>query len=453
MGGVAASGPEEELHRLWQGHALAGAAWHTLDRRQLEVLECGLHNLDAGPDFLDALIRLEGHLLRGDVEIHIRAADWYLHHHQSDPRYNRVILHVVAGACPDGFIARRQDGAIAPTLCIAPAAFLLPVPACPDHGAAEKRSCLLAGRAAPAVAARLDAAGEERLAMHAARLLEMRREDEWEQILYWGLLDALGYGKNQQPFRLLAQRLPFALLRAVIRELEEEAACRCSEALFFGVSGLLPQERHALAYVRELQRLWRRMRRTAGITPLAAESWRFFRLRPANFPTRRLAAAARLAVRFRRRGILEPLRRILAPRAAANTAWLELEALASVEIEGFWALHHDFSLAAPEAAPRPRIRLIGRGRSREIVVNVFLPALLAYAQESEDGHLGAAVRALYRAVPKPPENEVTRRMRHQLFAAAPPAPMLAAGTAIRQQGMIQLDQLYCRRGACASCTE
>ncbi|HQG46189.1 MAG TPA: DUF2851 family protein [bacterium] len=450
MEDAAAQGLESELHRLWQSGILSGADLTTLDQRPIEILDCGRHNLDAGPDFLDALLRIGGELVRGDVEIHRTAAEWYLHHHDSDARYNRVVLHVAVATYSAVFSARRCDGSAAPTLLIDPAllaSFLSHPPATAD----ERRTCLLAALDPPLLLARLEAAAEERLRMHAARLMEMRRDDSWEQILYAGLLDALGYGKNQSPFRQLARRLPFDRLSGMIRELEDDEAIRCSEALLFGVAGLLPAGWHPHAYVRALQRYWRRAQRRADLEPMAAESWQFFRLRPANFPTRRIAACARLAARFRRGDLLSTLKGLVTASPDPVQALPALADLAVVEVGGFWADHYDFMMAAQSAHSRRRVRLIGRGRSREIAVNILLPALLACAQESEDGRLGAAVRTLFRLFPRTPENEITRRMRHQLFDPQDGRPGMLPGGAAWQQGMIQLDLMCCRRAACDGC--
>lgn len=449
MAGAAPPGPESALHRLWQSGILCGRDLTTLDRRPIQILEYGRHNQDAGPDFLDALLRLDGELVRGDVEIHRNAAEWYLHHHDRDARYNRVVLHVALGPCSDDFATRRSDGTTVPTLPLDPvlhASFVSRLPA-----AASARACLLAGLDPPAILERLERAGEERLTMHAARLLERRRDDSWAQILHAGLLDALGYGKNQPPFRCLAQRLPFAVLSGYIRDLAEEEAISCAEALLFGTAGLLPAGPHPESHVRELQHHWQRAQRPLGLEPMAAGAWQFFRLRPANFPTRRIAACARLVVRFRRRELLAVLKGVVTSQPEPLAALAALADLVAVEVEGFWAGHYDFSPDPPRLRLRRRVRLIGQGRSREITVNVLLPALLALARESEDGRLAAAVRTLYRLCPRTPENEITRRMRHQLFG--PPAGLggWPGGGAAWQQGMIQLDQLHCRRAGCDAC--
>ncbi|NIA29483.1 MAG: DUF2851 family protein, partial [Actinobacteria bacterium] len=103
------------LYKIWLDRAF-GELLATVDGRKIEIREKGVRNFDAGPDFLNALILLDGGILRGDIEIHPIAGDWFSHGHHHDPRYNNVILHVVTMSCPPDFRTLRQDGQIIPTL-------------------------------------------------------------------------------------------------------------------------------------------------------------------------------------------------------------------------------------------------------------------------------------------------------------------------------------------------
>ena len=467
MAGPADSALEATYHHLWRGPVLTGRELFTLEGHRIEIVESGSANPDAGPDFLAALLRIDGELVRGDVEIHTRARDWYLHRHHKDPRYNRVILHAVVHPSPAGFTARRQDGTAIPTLLLDAAVLPAePVPAMAES--APPSRCPLADLPAGCLLALLDQAGMERLEMHAARFLEMREKAGWEEILHAGLFDALGYGKNQLPFRRLAALLPAAVLHAWTAGMDEEEAVIGAEALLFGAAGLLPPpalpdgEEPAPGedpetpggHLARLREYWRRGGGELHLDPMPAEAWQFFRLRPCNFPTRRVAAAARLLTRFRRRGLLHELIAVVrAARFDPGGAILALNELAVVEVEGYWASHHDLEARRPAPWARRRVRLVGRGRSREIAVNVFLPGLLAFARESEDGRLSAAVRALYIASPRLPENDLTRRMRKKLFGGSGggAAPGLQGAGAVRQQGLIQLAQMRCRRNECEHC--
>jgi hypothetical protein len=459
-----ATGPAHEarLYRLWMNGSLLTQKLCATNRSMVQVLEPGARNLDAGPDFLDALIRIDGEIIRGDVEIHVQAADWYAHHHDRDPRYNRVILHVVSLANQAGLSARRQNGSLVPTLnldqYLQSGAEELEFGAYADPGEQMPGSrCALADQTAVRRHATLAHLGGERLRMHAAQFLEMRANATWEQLLYFGELDALGYGKNQNAFRRLANLLPIAIIHDFIKEAANAEALITCEALFFGAAGLLPDRgaSEGDAYIARLQGIWRAANLRLNLAPLGTEAWQFFRLRPCNFPTRRIAAAAVLAVRAVNYGFLPGLTAVVKRfRKEPLKGVLVLEELCTVAASGFWASHYDFAPLLREPGARRSIRLLGRGRSREMVINVFLPLLLAFADESEDGRLSTAVRSLYCAYPPLAENEITRQMRRKLFQKGGQGmeehdvPVLGAAL---QQGLIQLHKTRCGKNGCNVC--
>ena len=477
---------EAVVCRLWQAGSLSGCELHTLDERRLFIIEPGQPNQDAGPDFLDALLRIDDELVRGDVEVHTQASDWYAHHHDSDPRYNHVVLHVITHPCPDGFVTRVQNGSAVPVFTLTPhlqsaLAGNASEENAPAHPAPE---CLLAAKPHQELIPLVEEWGVERLFMHAAQFLEMRSVASWEQILHFGLFDALGYGKNQPPFRRLAQLLPIETIRAVMGHMNDAAALACAEALLFGAAGLLSNARlhsrplsasqtgeapitasgnapsqsqrdETEAYQNHLAERWKVHQQRLALKAMEPEAWQFFRLRPCNFPTRRIAAAAVLVTRFRQFGLLPGLRAILSAwRKDPAQAILALDSHCMVDVTGYWAGHYDFSSPVHKPRHRQGIRLIGRGRSREIAVNLFMPVLLAYAMESEDGHLRAVVRALYAAYPRLPENSVSRNMWRKLFGksgAVVPLGEERCRSAAWQQGLIQLYKMRCRRGKCDEC--
>jgi hypothetical protein len=451
-----ARGPvrESDLYRVWESGSLTGRKLFTLDRHRLEILEQGIRNFDAGPDFLDALIRFDGEMIRGDIEIHSRTADWYLHRHDTDPRYNRVILHVVARAGPAELAARRQNGSTIPALLLDSAFFQkTPIrsPACLPPTASPGWKCPLAERTSTGLIALIESMGYNRLMMHSDQFAEMRDVTSWEQIFFSGLLDALGYGKNQIPFRRLAWLLPIETIRALIRGRSAGDASLWCEALLFGAAGLLPVETHRDEHVRGLQARWQTATASLSIEPMRTEEWQFFRLRPGNFPTRRIAAAAALISRFSDAGFLASFRALItAARGDRDQAIGALRGLFIITAGGYWSTHYDFATTHP-AGTGGGARLIGSGRSGEMVINVVLPGLLAWARESEDGHLAAALRSIYLAYPCLPENSITRLMQQQLLRPHGLAKTGQRLCAIHQQGLIQLYKTRCRRGSCAEC--
>ncbi len=440
--------PAEEafLYRLWVDRPLTEGPLYTVDGRPVEILEKGIRNRDAGPDFLDALVRIDGLLLRGDVEIHPLAGDWYAHGHHRDPKYNRVVLHVVTLHCPPEFRTVKQDGALVATLNLDDylEKSAEELEAEQDEEPGPSGACALGKQKDFVVQRVLDRAGDLRLVLKAERFRERPAAQSWDQAFYETLLEALGYAKNRIPFRRLAAALPVEELWNLIWSDPEETALRKSEAVLFGLAGLLPDSTKE-PYVAELQALRQSFPQRLRIDALNAEAWQFFRLRPANFPTRRIDAAAALVCRFRTEGFISAFVKAIGEQTVVKKAVSELENLLTLESSGFWRTHYTFE----EEAGTVEGMLLGGERARDIVVNAALPAMLAFAQESMDGRLKNTVMEIYRCYPKLAANEQTRSACRRIFGDDREPPLVNG--ARRQQGLIHLRKERCRMDDCSAC--
>ena len=442
---------EEHLYTLWQRLADHRRAFTSSDGRILHIIECGTRNHDAGPDFLNALVRIDGALHRGDVEIHNTPREWYTHHHHLDRRYNQVLLHLVFKSCPPDYVTQRQDGSVALTLSLPD---WRPDTTSPDESASSSFSCALSERETPFIMAQLARRGGERFEQHQASFLELRPDHSWEQILYYGLLSGLGYGKNGLPFRRLAFVLPVTLLWQAVATMADDPAVELCEALLFGAAGLLEESTQTSvhgtpSYPARLAHLFAQWRDRGKIDVLEPECWQFFRLRPNNFPTRRLAAAAALAVRYRESGFLHPLLGISKRSSDPANALRALTEIGRVEARGYWCTHYHFGRRAVSRTPGRCACLVGPARSRNLVINVLLPILAAYAGECEDGHLRARACALYTHCPAGEESVTQRAVYRRLkLDTRTPAPVL---TGHHAQGLLQLQQRWCGHNRCAAC--
>ncbi len=451
---MSAPAREEDLYRIWPSLAGMSCNYASIDGKTIQILECGTRNHDAGPDFLNALVRIDGTLLRGHVEIHLSAADWFAHHHHSDRRYNRVLLHLVHHPCPAQFQALHEDGTAAVTMSLQDqTATTFPVTIHLEPHAAFH--CALAERELMTILAHLDHRGHERFRQQQACFLELRPNQEWEQIFYYGLLSGLGYGKNGIPFRRLAFVLPVSRLWDSMRDLPEDQALEFCEAMIFAAAGILPDPGEAddsasQNYPERLVRQWEKWRGVFRIVPMQPEEWQFFRLRPNNFPTRRLAALARLVKRCSAGGFIKPVLSMLhAVEMDSGACFRSLEIFFQVTAEGYWQDHYHFGNRALALTGKRPAYLIGRGRSRNLLINIVLPLLAGYACESEDGRLNAGVHALYAGCPPGEDNLVLRRMYRQLFAQQSDGPINTL--AVHEQGMMQLAQRWCGRDRCDEC--
>lgn len=436
---------ERHLQCIWFDPALRPAELHTREGEVVVVEDPGVWNLEAGPDFLGAVLRIgpEQRRLAGDVEIHIHPQDWRHHGHATDARYARVRLHVTyfpgvlkADELPPGALqvalrdplARRADFSFEN----------IEVAAYPFAARAAQPPCqiLLKTWAAPEKQTVLDAAGQERLRRKAERL-RMRMEDVGpEQALYEEVLAGLGYQHNKAPFRRLAEIIPLDVLR--------ESAGRPVEvlALLLGVAGWLPEnlasrwDEETRVQVRALWDAWWKIRETWSNRLMARDAWSV-KGRPANHPVRRLAAAAAL---FGSREKMADQWLTWAARRRGRALGRILVSLQDVS-DAYW--DHRVSWGGVRSA-KP-VALIGADRAQALVTNVAVPFLAARGQVEA---LPADVLA---GLPRETSNALVRQTAHNLFGAHHPESLYRTG--LRRQGLLQIFHDYCLndRSRCASC--
>ncbi len=364
---------EKQVVEAWQRLLRDGTGLVTGDGERIRIIYPGRTNDDRGADFRDAVIASGEGLARGDIEVHVRTSDWQAHHHSRDPTYNRVILHVAMWDDAGG-ITSLQNGRSIPVLALdnvirSPGLISLAGLAIPCLKAEE---C-----AAEVVAACLDGAGEARFLAKTEWFQEEMRCIEAGQALYQGIMEALGYSRNKLPCLELARSLPLKALESIAREESSDEECLARlQALLLGTAGLLPSQRPARLLrpdvrVQKLERLWISSRRTAAM-PYAA--WSLFKVRPNNYPIRRIAGMSRLILRYREKGLLEGLLDAVR-EAQGKETHLHLEAALTVNADGYWSNHFDFGLCIKERSP-----LIGEGRAAVMAVNAVLPFTCAWSR-------------------------------------------------------------------------
>jgi hypothetical protein len=360
--------------------------------------------------------------VRGDVELHVLASAFRSHRHHRDHAYDNVILHVVFWH-DDGENTSLASGRRVPVVALGPwvARRAEELQAWLCHPALWQDPCLSANQRleVEAVAAILDDAGDRRFQEKVAAFASALAEEDGEEVLYRGMVEALGYSQNREPFRLLARALPWRQLCPYIRARPPREQVLAAEAILLGGAGFLAgragQQGAVQRYWVELAERWRACNGLEAHPP----SWRLVGIRPENHPARRLAGAARLLVRYLEKGLLAGL----------------LEKVVEASAEGPRAL---------TTALRVDDGLIGPGRADEIAVNVVLPFTLAWAQARQDRPLAQAALTLYQRYPKLSPYGILRRLTAAL------GPELTAG-ARRQQGMLYLFHRYCRQGGCNRC--
>ena len=438
---------ERHVQAAWYDPMWRPRELRSLDGEPVWVESPGVWNLEAGPDFLGAVLRVgrERRRVKGDAEIHLRASGWVQHGHADDPRYRGVRVHVTwfpgkvpPERLPPGTIQLSMQRALeanphfsfeAMDLTAYPYAARAEVPPC---------SKVLRGWSVEERQALLDAAGHERLRRKAANLARRIETQGAAQALYEETMTALGYKHNKAPFRELAERVPVEALREVA-----DGDAEAAYAVLLGVAGLLPEKAAAhwdaatRRYVRRLWDRWWKVRSRWEEECMTTDAWRVAGVRPANHPRRRLVAAAAL---WTARPKLEE-RWAAAPSGdGARMVERASAELAAVPAGPYWGPR--LSLGGKRAL-KPTA-LLGASRVRAMVMNVWLPYLAA-----QPG-IEFGVEWL-EALPRLGSHQILRQAAHDLFGRD--HTLRLYGTAMREQGVLQIFQDFCMndRSRCARC--
>ncbi|MBI3364087.1 MAG: DUF2851 family protein [Ignavibacteriae bacterium] len=491
--------PERFLRQLWKHKQFETTDLSTTDGKQIEILSPGILNTDGGPDFSDALIRIGGILYRGTVELHQHFDEWTTHSHHLDPKYNAVILHVVLHGHTAVTANMTESNRLVPVLVLdryLTQSYRETWDAMILSERAERLSTIKCysgndGIESSTIHAWLEKLAVERVELKVRRFEERLKElsEEkwlhlhepppryqeipfglnpedlpsplpsfsphdfndahlWEQLLYEGIMEALGYTKNQQPFLTLARnvRLQFLVQHSI--DASSTDAQEKKEAILFAAAGLLPSllptmEKESKRYLTMLKRHWKEIRTSYHGSIVNEAEWQFFRLRPENFPTVRIAGAARLISRLFEKNFFKLIIQLIKHDArSVGEQYNALRELLVVPSNGFWSNHYRFG----EPARLHLKTLIGKSRADEIILNAVIPVCMLYARIFKDKAVREGALKLYKCSPVLSENTITRTIVAQLLKGK-----LALDSAMLQQGALQLYKFYCVEERCTEC--
>ena len=342
-------------HRLWRSEDMV-----TNTGKKVRVVDPGLLNTDAGPDFFNAKIEIDGHMWVGNVEMHYRATDWKRHRHDSDKAYDSVILHVVA---KDDAPVHRTNGELIPQLVLevspqfnADYASLV--------GATIEVPCATKIKQVPhlTIVEWVEGLAFERLHGKVERIHQLLDSfnGSWEDVCYVTLARNFGFGINNDAFERLARRTPLRLLG------KHSDSVLQIEALLFGQAGMLDAQKPGMdSYYNQLCTEYAFLSNKFQLTPMEKESWKLFRIRPQNFPYRRIAMLAQFI-----EGGFRMMNRILEAEGEK-----EMRALFEVELSGYWIKHYTFGKPNERATAT-----LSRSSIDIILINTVVPLLYAYGE-------------------------------------------------------------------------
>lgn len=414
--------PESFLHFIWQFRLFKAMNLLSATGECIRILNPGVLNKNAGPDFTKVRLVIGDTTWVGDVEIHLKSSDWILHGHQNDAAYNTVVLHVVYQH--DRKI-HRADGSSIPVLILE---HLFPDELLNNYhqlvDSLNRIPCEKQLHSVPAVIVNgfLSRLLVTRLEEKSAAVLDKlsRLKGDWDATFYYFLAKSFGFKVNEVPFELLAASLPHQLIAKHIDNTMQV------EALFFGQAGFL-SEPLSDEYPQQLKREYAFLQRKYHLKPVELSAWKFLRMRPQNFPTIRLAQLC---------AVLLKSKRLLSIVLEEEELSVMVKLLQDLPVNPYWQTHYHFQKSTAKVNMQ-----LGMQSIHHLIMNVICLFLYAYGRYTDQPRL--IDRALYFLEQLPAEsNSIISCYRDS---------GLTLKTAFFSQALLQLNKYYCTQKKCLNC--
>ncbi|MCT4624822.1 MAG: DUF2851 family protein [Schleiferiaceae bacterium] len=412
---------EDFLHYIWRTRQVVPNSLKTVNGDVIRVLHQGQYNENAGPDFLEAMIEMEGKMWAGQIEMHIRSSDWDKHNHSRDDAYDNVILHVVY---EHDKTVLRKDGSIIQTLELKGKI--------DEHLYWRYEQLLQGERFIPCEnqlhlisvfekTQQYDKWIVERLFLKSKWMLEAyKTEGNWDSVFYQSLMHAFGLKVNAEPFLQLSRKLPLKIL-------EKHSNSHFQlEALLFGASGLLEndfEDEYPLLLKKEFSFLQQKY----DLVTLEKVEWKFSRMRPQGFPTIRLAQLS--AILFHQfpnfdevisQGNLDGLYTLLGQTPGE-----------------YWKPRFTFDKISSESDKRIGVDFMNR-----VIINSVVPLMFVYAEIKKEPFYKQRALDILDQLPAE-KNKITNTLRALGFKN---------DNGFESQALLQMYSSYCRDKKCLNCS-
>lgn len=412
---------EDLLHFAWRLKRFDLSDLYTTDGQAIEILQFGEMNRHAGPDFLNARIRIGDTLWAGNVEMHLKTSDWELHRHGEDRSYDNVILHVVLD---EDRVITRPSGEKIPCLelkkripnrvsriykSLLNNEYWIPC----QHQFYDVKSGIKQFWLDRLLVDRLESKTRQMV-----QQLESNKYD-WELTFYQLLAKNFGMKVNAEAFDQLARSLPLPVWQLYRNRLFQ------LEALLFGQAGMLAVD-FSDEYPRKLQKEYRFLKHKHQLSPIAGHQWKFLRMRPANFPTIRIAQFAML---------LHQSNHLFSKMLAAENV-LEIEHMFTLTISNYWRDHYTFDKNAAG-----RQKKLGKTAIHLLIINTIAPLLFLYGNWKKEEKYKDRALQLLEELPAE-KNHIIEQWKNL---------GIRVDSAYASQALLQLKKHYCDQKACLQC--
>ena len=410
---------ERLLQYIWKYRLFSAVDLKTAEGDLVTVIDPGIQNTDAGPDFFNAKVQIAGTLWAGNVEIHRKASDWKNHHHDQNPVYDSVILHIVGDA--DAIVYRSNGNTIPQAVMKIPTAIQ------------NNMDWLLLRDTSLPCAERIDEIESihvsawmnyllterlERKTEDIFRLLEQYKDD-WNEVFYITLTRNFGFGNNSDAFEFLAKSLPFKYIR------KQRGNSLQIEALLFGQAGLL-DEMLDDPYYQALQNEYRFLQHKYTLKPMVYSPVKRLRIRPVNFPHLRLARLSALWTQHD----------TLFSRILEDNQYETFKECFNVALPEYWDTHYHFCCLSPT-----KKKTVGVAAIRIIMINTVAPILFAYGKKNRKSEFCTKALEILEKIPPERNSLITN--------------FIKAGITVKNacdsQALIQLRREYCEKKKCLNC--
>lgn len=409
---------EDFLHYIWKNR-LFRLPLSLVTGEDVEVLDVGQHNHDSGPDFFNAKIRINKTVWAGNIEVHFKTSDWFMHGHHHDKNYQNIILHIVYKHDVE---VSDYEGINIPT-----AEIQFPVNIYENYSAIlQNTEWIPCGKSVRSIDPLimnlwLDRLLAERMQVKAEDIVKNFQETkgDWKETIYRQLARNFGFKVNGMPFDLLSKSLPYKYLERHYRSQIQ------TEALLFGQAGFLEVSGRDEYYLK-LKGEYDYLRKKYNLRPIASHLWRFLRMRPANFPTIRIAQFAAMVSSN--------------PGFPNNILEFDPDILKDELIKlkpsTYWDNHYVFNKLSVR-----RTKQLGNQAVHNIIINTLIPVYFEYGRQTGNDHFRQKAIAFLETLP-PESNNITRGWENS---------GISVSNAFYSQSLLQLKNHYCNFKKCLFC--
>lgn len=411
---------EDFLHYVWQYKKFAFTNIQTVSGQELTIIHSGYYIQQAGPDFFNAQIVIDNQKWAGNIEIHLKSSDWYVHHHETDANYDNVILHVVWEHDTDVF---RKNNTVIPVLELKKYV---------SNEVLHQYKQLFTQKTWINCENQLTTIDDftisnwkerlffERLEKKAneVEILLQKNTFDWEATFFQLMAKSFGLNTNGDAFLKMAESLPYSVIKKERHEVEN------IEALFFGTTGLLEEENED-SYYNDLKKRWNYLKHKHQLNNIFFQQVQFFKHRPDNFPSIRLAQLAQLIVKHQH---------FFQLIVKANSTE-EIYPFFNSTVSEYWKLHYVF-----DKSHSKKNKILSKNFIDLLILNCILPIKFAYGYAS--GNINPEELIALASEIATEKNTIIEKFAH--FG-------LVSTNSYHSQAILQLKKEYCNTNKCLNC--